>query len=148
MNDRRRYQNGNIGIIVAAIGILVGLVLIVLGSLSWFGKGDGGGKGPGSPSPGGDYSPMPLPPTGPTTESRPVPRQDQVIVDLSELPPKVIPGHLGFPQSLTRDSVQQWMSGLPTSVKEVRLIIGGKTRRADITYFEEGEKETGINVIR
>jgi len=145
MNDRRRNQKGNIVIVMAVIAVLVSLVLIWLVSgFLGFGKGGEGG----SPSGGGDYSPMPLPPTEPRPESRPAPRLDQVIVDLSELPPKVIPGHLGLPRSLTRDSVKQWMSGLPTAVKEVRLIIGGKTRRADITYFEEGEKETGISVIR
>lgn len=155
MNNPPRHQRGNIGIIIAIIGILAGLVMIWMGlDFSLF--GNGGPREPGFPPSGGDTSSRPLPAPEPSQEpraetsqpSQPPHRADQVIVDLSELPPKVRPGQLGLPRSLTRDSVKQWMSNLPTGVKEVRLIIGGKTTRADITYFEDAEKVTGIRVIR
>ena len=147
MNNPPRHQRGNIGIIIAIIGILAGLVMIWMGlDFSLF--GNGGPREPGFPPSGGDTSSRPLPATEPSQPSQPPHRADQVIVDLSELPPKVRPGQLGLPRSLTRDSVKQWMSNLPTGVKEVRLIIGGKTTRADITYFEDAEKVTGIRVIR
>lgn len=147
MNNPPRHQRGNIGIIIAIIGILAGLVMIWMGlDFSLF--GNGGPREPGFPPSGGDTSSRPLPAPEPSQPSQPLHRADQVIVDLSELPPKVRPGQLGLPRSLTRDSVKQWMSNLPTGVKEVRLIIGGKTTRADITYFEDAEKVTGIRVIR
>ncbi len=147
MNNPPRHQRGNIGIIIAIIGILAGLVMIWMGlDFSLF--GNGGPREPGFPPSGGDTSSRPLPAPEPSQPSQPPHRADQVIVDLSELPPKVRPGQLGLPRSLTRDSVKQWMSNLPTGVKEVRLIIGGKTTRADITYFEDAEKVTGIRVIR
>lgn len=132
MNNRLRNQKGNT-IIVVVIGVIGVLILIGFLKSCVFG-GPGGPGGPGSP------------PSGP--DSRHAPRPDQVIVDLSESPPKVMPAHFGLPQPLTRDSVRQWISSLPTDVKEIRLIVGGKTTRSDIIYFEEGERESGIRVIR